>query len=378
MFDLLRRRPRRASGLLVLLSLALLVAACATGGATPSPVPSGAPTPSAPASSTPATPLPSPSPTYPLTLTDDEGTSVVIPAEPARIVSLTPATTEILFAIGVGQRVVATTDFDDYPPEAVSLPDVASYTGVDVEKIVGLEADLVIAGGNNFNPPEAIARLRSLGIPVLVVYAPDTETILRDIELVGRAVGRAEAATALAEAIRRDFEAVRSATAGLPRPRVFYELDATNEIYGPADDSFLAEMIELAGGEPITTGSPTVFSISLEKLVAADPEVIVLGDAAYGVTPEVVRSRPGWGSMTAVRTGAIRPVNDLLVTRPGPRIALGLRELALAIHPGLALPAPVSATPAPSNAPSSGPSPEASVSPEPSASAERQLLTAAR
>ncbi|GIW19911.1 MAG: hypothetical protein KatS3mg065_0207 [Chloroflexota bacterium] len=378
MFDLLRRRPRRASGLLVLLSLALLAAACTGGAATPNPLPSAVPTPSAPASSTPATPLPSPSPTYPLTLTDDEGTSVVIPAEPARIVSLTPATTEILFAIGAGQRVVATTDFDDYPPEAVPLPDVASYTGVDVEKIVGLEADLVIAGGNNFNPPEAIARLRSLGIPVLVVYAPDTETILRDIELVGRAVGRSEAATALAEAIRRDFEAVRSATAGLPRPRVFYELDATNEIYGPADDSFLAEMIELAGGEPITTGSPTVFSISLEKLVAADPEVIVLGDAAYGVTPEVVRSRPGWGSMTAVRTGAIRPVNDLLVTRPGPRIALGLRELALAIHPGLALPPPVSATPAPSNAPSSGPSPEASVSPAPSASAERRLLTAAR
>lgn len=380
MFDLLRRWPRRASGVTVLLTLliALLVGACAPAGSAPSHEPSAAASPS----TAPATPLPSPSPTYPLTLTDDEGTSVVIPAEPARIVSLTPATTEILFAIGAGQRVVATTDFDDYPPEVVSLPHVASYTGVDVEKIVGLEADLVIAGGNNFNPPEAIARLRSLGIPVLVVYAPDTETILRDIELIGRAVGRAEPATTLAEAIRHDFEAVRTATAGLPRPRVFYELDATNEIYGPADDSFLAEMIKLAGGEPITTGSPTVFSISLEKLVAADPEVIVLGDAAYGVSPEVVRSRPGWGAMTAVRTGAIRPVNDILVTRPGPRIALGLRELALAIHPGLALPAPVSATPAPSNAPpsgpSSGPSPEASVSPEPSASAEGRLLTAAR
>ncbi len=372
MFDSFRRWPRRASGATVLLTLliALLVGACTPAGSAPSLEPSAAASPS----TAPATSTPSPSPTYPLTLTDDEGTSVVIPAEPARIVSLTPATTEILFAIGAGPRVVARTNFDDYPPEVVSLPDVASYTGVDVEKIVGLEADLVIAGGNNFNPPEAIARLRSLGIPVLVVYAPDTATILRDIELVGRAVGRAAAATALANAIGHDFEAVGQATAGLPRPRVFYEIDATNEIYGPADDSFLAEMIKLAGGDPITTGSPTVFSISLEQLVAADPEVIVLGDAAYGVTPDVVRSRPGWGTMTAVRTGAIRPVNDILITRPGPRIALGLRELALAIHPGLELPPPVSATPAPSTTPA----PSSDASPEPSASVEGRLLTALR
>lgn len=351
MFDAFRRGPRRATGPALFLVLALLLGACTSGGApsTPLPTASASPTAVAPSPSVSPSPSPSPSPTYPLTLTDDEGNRVVLPAEPARIVSLTPATTEILFAIGAGPRVVATTDFDDYPPEVTGLAHVASYTGVDVEKIVGLGADLVIAGGNNFNPPEALARLRSLGIPVLVVYAPDTATILADIELVGRAVGRAEAATALANAIRSDFDAVRQATAGLSRPRVFYELDATNEIYGPADDSFLAEMITLAGGEPITTGSPTVFSIPLERLVAADPEVIVLGDAAYGVTPDVVRSRPGWGSMTAVRTGAIRPVNDILVTRPGPRIALGLRELARAIHPDLELPPPVSATPAPSS-----------------------------
>ncbi len=351
MFDAFRRGPRRATGPALFLVLALLLGACTSGGApsTPLPTASASPTAVTPSPSVSPSPSPSPSPTYPLTLTDDEGNRVVLPAEPARIVSLTPATTEILFAIGAGPRVVATTDFDDYPPEVTGLAHVASYTGVDVEKIVGLGADLVIAGGNNFNPPEALARLRSLGIPVLVVYAPDTATILADIELVGRAVGRAEAATALANAIRSDFDAVRQATAGLSRPRVFYELDATNEIYGPADDSFLAEMITLAGGEPITTGSPTVFSIPLERLVAADPEVIVLGDAAYGVTPDVVRSRPGWGSMTAVRTGAIRPVNDILVTRPGPRIALGLRELARAIHPDLELPPPVSATPAPSS-----------------------------
>ncbi|HVL52769.1 MAG TPA: ABC transporter substrate-binding protein, partial [Vitreimonas sp.] len=287
------------------------------------------------------TPAPTATPTavlYPLILADDEGTEVTIPAEPTRIVSLTPATTEILFAIGAGDRVIATTDFDDYPPEAVDLPDVASYSAVDVEKIVGLEADLVIAGGNHFNDPQAIERLRALGIPVLVTYAPDVETVLADIELIGRAVNREEEASELTEAMRDGFAAVAEATAGLGRPRVFYELDATQEIYTAADDSFLEEMIHLAGGDPITTGSASDFSIPLERLVEADPEIIVLGDAAYGVTAESVAARPGWSGMTAVREGAIRPVDDIVVTRPGPRLVEGLRQLAEAIHPDAVLP----------------------------------------
>jgi iron complex transport system substrate-binding protein len=271
-------------------------------------------------------------------VTDDEGTTVEIPAEPERIVSLTPATTEILFALGAGPRVIATTDFDDYPPEAVALPDVATYTAVDVEKIVGLETDLVIAGGNFFNDPEAIARLRELGIPVVVVYAPTVDAVLADIELVGTAVGLGDEARDLTASMQAAFDSVTMAVGPLPRPRVFYELDATTDIYTAADDSFIAEMIELAGGEPITTGSPTDFAISIEKLIAADPEVIVLGDAAYGVTPEQVADRPGWDVMTAVKAGAIRPANDLIITRPGPRLADGLRELALAIHPDAAVP----------------------------------------
>jgi iron complex transport system substrate-binding protein len=103
----------------------------------------------------------------------------------------------------------------------------------------------------------------------------------------------------------------------------------------------------MAGGDPITTGSPTVFSIPLEKLVVADPQLILLGDAAYGTTPAQVAARPGWSVMTAVKTGAIRAVDDTLVSRPGPRIVEALRALALAIDPTLTLPA----APAPSAAP---------------------------
>jgi hypothetical protein len=100
-------------------------------------------------------------------------------------------------------------------------------------------------------------------------------------------------------------------------------------------------------GRPITTGSATNFAISLEKLIAADPELILLGDAAYGVTADQVAARPGWKVMTAVENGAIRPVNDLIVTRPGPRLVQGLRELALAIHPDLVLPSAAPIPPMP-------------------------------
>ncbi len=321
--------------------LAVLLAACSSPAASSTLTATATPGPTAAASLVPSTaPSASPAAAFPVTVTDDEGTAVEIEREPARIVSLTPATTEILFAIGAGDRLIATTDFDDYPPEAVALPDVASYTSVDVEAIVGLEADLVLAGGNNFNDPEALTRLRSIGIPVVVTYATDVAGVLRDIELVGTSVGRGPEAAELAADMQADFDQVAAAVEGEAKPRVFYELDATSEIYTAADDSFIEEMIELAGGDPITTGSSTSFSISLERLVDADPELILLGDAAYGVTPEIVAARPGWAVMTAVREGRVAPVDDIVITRPGPRLVEGLRQLATAIHPDVALPSP--------------------------------------
>ena len=324
--------------LALILATALLAVSACTGGSGATSSPSATPAPSVAAVTASPPPADTPAPAFPTTVTDDEGTTVEIASEPQRIVSLTPASTEILFALGAGPRVVATTDFDDYPPEAVELPDVASFTSVDVEQIVGLEADLVIAGGNFFNPPDAITRLRSLDIPVVVVYAPDLAAVLDDIELIGTAVGLADAAIEMVTTMQSGFDDVAGATATLPAPRTFYELDATTAIYTAADGSFIEEMIELAGGDPITTGSTTDFAISLEDLVAADPELILLGDAAYGVTPEQVSARPSWDGMAAVRNGNIRPVNDVIITRPGPRLVDGLRELALAINPDLVLP----------------------------------------
>jgi iron complex transport system substrate-binding protein len=353
-----RARQRPAGFFLISIVVAVVLAGCGAG-ATAQPATVG-PSPTtaiaAPATGTPlpasAAPSQSPSPqaaTYPLSLTDDEGTAVTIPTRPMRIVSLTPATTEILFAVGAGSRVKGVTDADDYPPAVKQITQVVKLGAVDVEKIVGLGADLVIAGGNGFNSPDSIAKLRSLGIPVIVVYAADVAGVFHDVELVAEATGQAAAGTALVSSLQGQEDAIAAAvaSAGARPPRVLYELDATKQIYTFADGIVQDDLIRKAGGDPITTGSATVFSIPLEKLVVADPELILLGDATYGTTPAQVAARPGWSVMTAVKTGAIRPVDDTLVSRPGPRIIEALRALAVAIDPALTLPA----VPAPSTAP---------------------------
>jgi iron complex transport system substrate-binding protein len=322
------------------LLLAVAVAAivsfgCTAGASSP---------PAAPATSVPVVTT-SPAAPFPLTVTDDEGTSVTLAAEPTRIVSLTPATTEILFELGVGGFMVGKVEDPAlYPPGAVKIPNVAKFGSVDVEKIVGLHTDLVIAGGNTFTPPEAIQQLRSLNVPTLVVYAPTVAKVFDDIVLTGRAVGREPGARDLAASMRAQFDQIGAATRGAPKPRTWYEIDATGAFYGPADNSFLAEMIRLAGGDPITTGSPDKFDIPAERLIKADPEVILLGDAAYGVTAAQVAARPGWKTMTAVQKKAIKSIDDIIVTRPGPRIVDGLRALVAALHPEIALPSPVVST----------------------------------
>ncbi len=286
-----------------------------------------------------ATTLPAAADDYPVSVVDDEGTSVTIDELPERIISLSPAITEVLYALGADERLVGGTDFDDYPAAAAELPDVATYNGVITEQVVALQPDLVLAAGNFFTPPDDITVLRDLGYPVVVVYAPDVETVMTDIELIGESIGTPEAAAAMTADLRTRLDAITAAAAAIgTTPRTFYELGAEPEIYAPAPDSFLADMIVRAGGDPVTTGDPAAWSIPLEELVVADPEVIVLGDAAYGTCPADVAGRAGWGGLTAVVEGDVRAVDDVPITRPGPRLAQGLASLARAIHPELELP----------------------------------------
>jgi iron complex transport system substrate-binding protein len=320
--------------------IAPLLLAFGCTAATQSNAPTSPPPTAVPATLAPATPTPPPA--FPVTLTDDEGTEVTITTEPRKIVSLTPATTEILFALGSGSRVVGKVeDIANFPPEAAAVPVVATFSGVDVEQIVALEADLVVSAGAGLTQGAAVEQLRRADIPVLVVYPTTVDGALAGIRLIGRAIGAADDGEALAESIDGRLDDLAAIAATAPeRPRVFYEIDVTGGIFTPPADSIYGEMFRLAGAEPISGDAS--YAISLEDLVAADPEVILLGDAAYGVTAEAVAARPGWDWMTAVKDGRIVAVDDIVITRPGPRLVQGLEALIRAIHPDLAgeLPSP--------------------------------------
>lgn len=272
-----------------------------------------------------ATPTPEP-----LQITDDRGETLTFAQAPNRIVSLAPNVTEILFAVGAGDKVVGVQDFSTYPPEAMELPKVGGFP-LNFELIASLEPDLCI--GADITSPDDIARLEELGLSVMVVNRTDLEGIFENIELVARAAGVEQAGRELADSLRADLQALTDTIQTTQtQPRVFVELDETLYTVGPG--SFIHPLIELAGGQNIAADADNPYpQLSAEQVIAKDPEVIVLADAAYGVAPEQVKARPGWEQITAVKNGAVYPIDGDIISRPGPRILEGLKALAALIHP---------------------------------------------
>jgi iron complex transport system substrate-binding protein len=329
--------PPRLLALLVLVCLALAACAAAPGSppATGTDTPTGTPTrsPQATASATPES-------AYPLTLTDDAGREVTLEAEPERIVSLAPSNTEIVCALGACDRLVGVTDFDDHPAEVAEIDEVVVAAAVDVERVVAAEPDLVLAAGNELTPTAVIEQLDELDLTVMVLYPETLDEVYADIELVGRALSRQADADALVADMRHGVAEVTDAVAGAERPLTLYEVfHAEGTTYTAGEGSFLASLLELAGAEPLTGDAQGL--LAPEELVAADPELILLGTASYdpaladpNTALETVASRAGWADLRAVRDGRVVPyLDDIVTTRPGPRIVDGLQALARAIHP---------------------------------------------
>lgn len=317
------RRPHCILVLVTLLSLVL--AACAPAPAQPTqPPPSPAATPAAGT----------------VTITDSLGRQVTLAAPPQRVVSLAPSNTEIMFALDAGSLLVGRDDFSDYPPEALAVPSIGSlYPTVNAETVVALEPDLVLAAG--ITNPDDVQRLADLGLTVFATRINTTlEDVFHDILEVGTLVGRAAEAEALVGDLRARAEAVTAKTnVAQDRPKVFYEVDATEPAspWTAGPGTFMDQLITQAGGRNIGALLTEQYAqISLEQLVAEDPDVIVLGSSTYGgQTPETVAARVGWGEIKAVQAGAVYVFDDNLVSRPGPRVVEGLELLARLIHPKL-------------------------------------------
>lgn len=326
-----RRRPALLSAHAWLLVVLLALNACASAQATP---PASGPTGSAASASA------APAAAFPVTLTDDTGREVSFEASPQRIVSLAPSNTEIVCALGACDRIVGVTDFDDYPAEVAEVEKIVIQTQVDLERLVAAEPDLVLAAGNELTPSSVIEQIDDLGIPILVLYPESLDEVYGDIELLAAALDRRAEADLLVEDLRRRVAAVVEAVSGAEAPRTLYEIFHSEGVtYTAGEGSFIASLLELAGADPVTGDAEGV--MEAEELIAADPELILLGTASYDssiATPEaaleVVRARPGWGELTAVRDANVVPyLEDVVTTRPGPRIVDGLEALARAIHP---------------------------------------------
>lgn len=263
------------------------------------------------------------------TIVDDLGRSVTITSSPQRIVSWGPSNTEILFALGLGDKIVGVDDYSNFPAEADDKAKVGGFTP-SLEIIVGLDPDMVLAIQG-----ESVAQMESLGLTVVVLDPRDLDGVFADIALVGSITGTEEKAAEIVKDMKKQVKSVKDKVKGAIPVTAFIEIDATNPVkpWTAGPGTFIDSFVTLAGGLNIAGNVPSQwFEYSLEQLVGTDPEVILLTDYS---TVESVRQRSGWEDLSAVTTGKVYSLNADLASRPGPRLAQGLAEIANALHPEL-------------------------------------------
>ena len=260
---------------------------------------------------------------------DDAGDPLPPPARRTRIVSLIPATTEILFALGAGDRVVGRTRWDGWPPEVVNVPDLGDGIRPSIETVLTARPDLVIlyASGDNRDAAQA---LRGAGVPVISLRIDSIAEFERAALLLGEAVGETHRAQDVVDSVRRTLESVRRATAGRERPTVFM-LAWETPLMTIGAGSFLSELVEIAGGRNVFGDlegpSPQV---SFEEVLKRDPQFILGRPETAGN----LRAKPRWLGLPAVRDGRVLVMDTVLVGRPGVRLGEAAVSLAKLLHPG--------------------------------------------
>jgi len=265
--------------------------------------------------------------TFPMTVTDDAGRAVTVDAKPERIVSLAPANTEILYGLDALDRVVGVTTYDDYPPEVATLEKVGDFVGPNLEAIAALEPDLVLV--TTGVQADIISQIEALGATVIAIDPQSLDALYVSIATVGAAIGEPAKADALVSDMQRELEGIQNAIDAAP-VRCFIEI-AQDPLYTAGAVTLLNDLIEQAGGENVVTQEGYV-GYSVEQLLTDDPEVYLatLGSMS---DPSDLAKRPGYGELSAVKSGRVAVLEDNLVSRPGPRIIQGVRQIAEALHP---------------------------------------------
>ena len=279
-----------------------------------------------------------PTPPATISITDGLGREITLGEPAQKIASLAASNTEILFAIGAGEQVVARDAFSDFPEAALDVTDIGGGWGeIDTETLLSLDPDLVLAA--EINAPEQVQALEDLGLTVFYLGNPkNIEGMFDNLLIVAALTGREGEAQVLITELETRVAAIDEKIAvATEQPLVFYELDGTdaNAPWTSGQGTFIDLLIARAGGENLGNVLEDAWAqISVEELITQNPDIILLGDYIWGgVTPEDVASRAGWEAIAAVQNQQVHPFDDNLVSRPGPRMVTGLEELAELLHP---------------------------------------------
>jgi iron complex transport system substrate-binding protein len=266
----------------------------------------------------------------PITVTDDAGNEVTLDQPAEAIVSLAPANTEIVFAIGAGDKLVAGTTYDDYPEEAKALPKVGDFNNPNIEKTASYSPDLVLAAGGIQD--KLRNKLEALGMKVYVVDPTTYDGVIATIENIGKLAGAEDGAIKVGDDMTAAQQEVQAAVGDLPKATTFLEI-YSKPLMTAGTGTYIDDMITIAGGENIGAQAGEGFpTFSTEVLVEDDPQVYI-ADSGSMSKPGEIKDRAGFSSLTAVKDGRVYIIDDSTIARPGPRLALGLKSLAEYIHP---------------------------------------------
>jgi iron complex transport system substrate-binding protein len=267
----------------------------------------------------------------PMTVTDDLGRMVTVEEEPMKIVSLAPSNTEILFALGLGDKVFGVTEYCDYPEEALTKEKVGGYSDVDIEKIVAINPDLILA--EDMHKTEVIPALEDLGFTVIALVPNNLQEVMDSIILIGQLTGTEAAASQIVDDMSQRIKAITDVTNGLTeedRLKVLYVI-WYEPISSVGSDTRIHELIEMAGGiniaEVAGEGYPT---LTLEEIVSINPQVIIVND---DVSLQAILNESRLSDVYAVVNGRVYSINADLTNRPTARIVEGLELMAKMIHP---------------------------------------------
>jgi len=271
-------------------------------------------------------------------IVDGLGRSVTINKIPQRIVSLAPSNTEILFALGLDDKVVGVTEYCNYPQAAKTKPKVGGFSTVDIEKVVSLEPDLVLA--TQIHGKTVIPALEKLGLTVIALTPRSLHEVLDSITLVGKITGQSREASKLINNLRTRIEAVADKIRTLSpnqRPRVFY-VTWHDPLMTAGTGTLTDNVIDSAGGQNIAFDISGDKTINLETVIYRDPQVIV-ASVGMGTGEDLpwqyVRTEPRLKNTQAILNGRIYKIDGDLIHRPGPRIVDALEQMARFIHPEL-------------------------------------------